>query len=182
LAGRGGFADLEREDLEQEFAIDLLARIPRFDPKRGAFSTFVRHVVENRVAALLKHRRIAKRDEGRNGVSLHDEVDDGGWRRTERWRTLGTEDLHRRSGAADAGAPEAWDLRMDVSAAMANLPPEHQDLCRWLLHHTVSEVARAIRTPRSTVHDRLKGIRTRFREAGLGVYARRGPATSRNRR
>jgi RNA polymerase sigma factor (sigma-70 family) len=181
LAGRGGFADQEREDLEQEFAADLLPRLSEFDRARGAFSTFVRHVVENRVAALLRHRSAAKRAQGRNGVSLHDEVDDGDGHRVQRWRTLATEDLYRRTGAADDDAPEACDLRLDVRAALETIPPAQREFCDWLESHSVSEAARASRIPRSTVHDRLADIRARFREAGLDAPARRRPANSRER-
>ena len=40
LVGRAGFTESDREDLEQEMMLDLLRRLPKFDPKRaGQFVT-----------------------------------------------------------------------------------------------------------------------------------------------
>lgn len=182
LAGRGAFTDCDREDVEQELMLDLLGRMPKHDPSRGAISTFVSRVVEHRVATLLEPRRAEKRDWRRNGASLHDEVEDGEGARVELWRTLSRDADHRRTGGSDGQAPGASDIRLDVRAAVDTLPPQLRDLCRWLLHYSVTEVSRATGIPRSTLHGRLKEIRARFEDAGLDAYARPGPAFSREHR
>jgi len=42
LVGRAGFVDADRHDLEQDMVIDLLRRLPRFDPTLASASAPVR--------------------------------------------------------------------------------------------------------------------------------------------
>jgi len=45
LVGRVGFTESDREDLEQEMVLDLLRRLPKFDPKRAGRNTFIARIV-----------------------------------------------------------------------------------------------------------------------------------------
>src|SRR5438093_947856 len=57
------FGECDRHDIEQELALDLLRRLPRFDPARAGRETFCARVVEHRIRELLRARRaIALRD------------------------------------------------------------------------------------------------------------------------
>ena len=48
LAGQAGFGAGERKDLEQELFLDLLQRLPQYDPDRARRTTFISRVVANR--------------------------------------------------------------------------------------------------------------------------------------
>ena len=50
LAGQAGFGAGERKDLEQELFLDLLQRLPQYDPERARRTTFISRVVANRVS------------------------------------------------------------------------------------------------------------------------------------
>ena len=45
LAGRVGFLHADRQDLEQEMALDLLLRLPHFDPTLATRETFVARLI-----------------------------------------------------------------------------------------------------------------------------------------
>lgn len=78
LIGQAGFTRQDRDDLLQEFAIDLLRRKRHFDPAAASWEAFVIVVCENRYAALIQHRRRSMRDPRRLDGSLDQRVEDEG--------------------------------------------------------------------------------------------------------
>jgi RNA polymerase sigma-70 factor (ECF subfamily) len=168
LVGRAGFSPSDREDLEQEIALDLLVRLKRFDPARATFRTFVVRVIDHKVADILEERCAAKRDWRRNGDSLDDLVDEEDGGRVERWQTL--------LGADGHDAEDRVDLRLDIEAALRTLPPALQEACEWLRNQSYTEASRATGIPRSTLQDRMKKVRAVFEKAGLDAYLSSPPA------
>jgi len=171
LVGRAGFSPSDREDLEQEIALDLLVRLNRFDPARATFRTFVVRVIDHKVADLLADRSAGKRDWRRNGDSLDDLVDDEDGGRGERWQTLPGTNGHE--------AQDRVHLRLDLEAALRTLPPALREACEWLRNQTYTEASRATGIPRSTLQDRMKKVRAVFEKVGLDAYL---PAPPANRR
>lgn len=53
LIGRAGLTEADRDDLLQEFALDLIQRRQQFDPRFGTWEAFVVVVCENRLATIL---------------------------------------------------------------------------------------------------------------------------------
>lgn len=175
LVRRGGLPEQDREDVEQELMLDLLRRLPRFDPERATYRTFVARVVAHGAARLLAARRSENSNGRRAALSLHDEVPDGDGETVERWETLDEETGRRRAGGR-ADAESVRDLRLDVAEVLAALPPEMRELCEELLHDSVRKVARSTGTSHSTLLRRMRPIRARFEAAGLDDGARRrGP-------
>jgi len=109
LVGRYGFTASDREDIEQELMLDLLQRLPRFDPSRAKRKTFINRVVDNAVASLVKRQKAEKRDYRRNGGSLSKDVEapDGGL--VERGDTLSAD-----TGQAGRSDEEGCLLVFDV--------------------------------------------------------------------
>jgi RNA polymerase sigma-70 factor (ECF subfamily) len=70
LVGRAGFVEADRHDLEQDMAVDLLRRLPRFDPRLAKRETFIARIVEHRVATILEAQRAGVRDYRRCARSL----------------------------------------------------------------------------------------------------------------
>ena len=65
-------ADLD--DLRQDLLVDLIARLPAFDPERGSLGAFAGIVLANRARRLAKKARRDRRVFGAMPVSLDDVV------------------------------------------------------------------------------------------------------------
>lgn len=74
---RRGFSESDIADIEQDLRFGLWERLGNFDPERAKFTTFVRRVVEKKVAKILRDRVAEKRDFRRNGRSLSETRDEG---------------------------------------------------------------------------------------------------------
>ena len=48
LVGQAGFTASDREDIEQKLILDLLRRLPKYNPKRAQLNTFIARVVDTR--------------------------------------------------------------------------------------------------------------------------------------
>jgi RNA polymerase sigma-70 factor (ECF subfamily) len=158
LVGKEGFTEDDRADLEQELALDLLQRLPRFDPNKAKVTTFMTRVVEHRISTLLAARRAQCRDWRLNQRSLNAPVDDS---------DTAAEDLINRV-ADDSDSVRAMENRLDMERLLASLPDEHRQLCEQLKEHTMAESARILGLPRSTLYGRLNLIRECFAGGGYG--------------
>ena len=99
LVGKAGFTASDREDIEQELILDLLRRLPKYDPKRAQRNTFIARVVEHRVATLIAAQKAGIRDYWRCRCSLNDRFEDEDGRSVERAETFDQEDYLLRTGA-----------------------------------------------------------------------------------
>jgi RNA polymerase sigma-70 factor (ECF subfamily) len=177
LVGQAGFTRDDLEDLEQELTIHLFEQLPKFDPTRGAFSTFVDRVVDHKAADILDARFAACRDCRLRVGSIHDTVrlQDGGEVLVEDMDLDDAVQVQR--GIGGRSPHEEADLRIDLERALATLTPEQRDLCLRLMTSTIAEVSAATGVPRPTLYDRRTQIRAAFERAGLREYVRR-PDTS----
>ena len=62
LVGRYGYTRSDLEDIVQDLALHVLERLGEYDPGRGAWSTFLKRVVRNKIGHLIEHRTFQKRD------------------------------------------------------------------------------------------------------------------------
>jgi len=170
LVGRAGFTASDRQDLEQEMMLDLLRRLPRFDPKRGSRKTFIARVVKHKVATIIEARKAGKRDYRLRACSLNDrlENDDGG--SIERQETIDQDEYLRRTGRLSRPAAELRDLCIDLGRVMASLSPELRTLCQRLQTESVTEISRDTGIPRGTIYEAIKKLRAVFEDAGLRDY------------
>lgn len=181
LIGRAGLVDADRDDLEQDMAIDLLRRLPRFDPTRAKRETFIARVVEHRVATIIEGQKAGLRDYRRVAGSL-DERHEGADGSIGDSAPVLDQDTYRRETLAAANRDEDLHaLRQDLEKAIGDLPPDLRDLCARLLTSSVSEVSRETGVPRGTVYESIQKLRTRFERAGLAAYLE-GPTQIRGRR
>jgi DNA-directed RNA polymerase specialized sigma24 family protein len=165
LAGKYGFRYDEKEDIEQELRLACLKRSSCFDPTRSKPHTFMRLVVNHRVAALIESQKAQCRDY-RLRRSLEDSCD-------------GTDRTF--SGLADfvfSQNQRQWTRfeynqhrQLDIQRAVTNLPPLLRHICRLLIAiDDVSLVAAAAGISRATLYRRIQQIRQRFIEAKLQDY------------
>ena len=170
LTRRAGFTADDQEDLEQDLKLHLLEQLPKFNPTRGAFSTFVDRVVAHKAADILDARFAACRDCRLRIGSLHDTVPlpDGEEVLVE---DMDFEDAVRvQHGLAERPGHTEAELKIDLERALALLSPEQRELCLRLMTSTVAEISAATGVPRPTLYDSMARIRDTFARAGLGDY------------
>lgn len=157
LAGHFGFSKSDRADIVQELLFDLMRRWPKYDPTRGEPHVFIRRVLWARVSTLIKQKRALKRQFDYEAATLDEEAEE---EVTTSFRT----------GLPQRIDQEYADLATDVATVLAKLTAEERELCERLQSQTLSEIARELGVPRSTLADRVEKLRSRFEDAGLQHY------------
>jgi DNA-directed RNA polymerase specialized sigma24 family protein len=134
LVGRAGLQAQDREDIEQQLVVHILEQLDRFDPARGEWPAFVQRLVERFGRNLVRSLRAAKR----RGPPLAPLPDEGPGR-----------------------DPAATAAALDLAAALAKLPEDLRAVAELLTTETVSDAARILGHARSTVHARIRELRSR---------------------
>jgi len=164
LVRRGPFAAVDTEDLEQELRLGVVERASAFDPSRASWPTFVDRVVTSRAANLAAAERAACRDRRRCVFAA--DVAAG--------HAAASDDaLDRVPGSPDRDLPVPLadlELRHDVHAVVARLPPDDRRVCEHVLAASVDGAARALGRSRAWVYDALRRLREPFESAGLRDY------------
>jgi len=165
-----GFSPSDREDIEQELRLKLLMHFAGYDPRQGHWHAFVTALVERQAANLLRAKRAEKRDH-RSVRSLSMEVaEDAEEGPVELADTISPRHLASRLGRATREERELAELAMDVSDVIAGLPPELRELAQRLKTDSLSQIARDLGVPRTTLADRVRKLRRCFEQAGLRDY------------
>jgi len=171
LVGKAGYTRNDVEDIEHDLALDLLQRLPKFDPAKATQDTFVARLVDRKISKLLRHRQMEMRDYRREECSLNDEIDIGEDEPVQRIATISQDEHDLRTGKYARPAEERADLQLDIAAALADLPAELRHVAEMLATMPVAQVARKLGVPRSTFHDtHLTKLREAFEARGLGDY------------
>ena len=164
LVGRAGFTKSDRHDLEQELMLDLLRRLPKFNPDRAKRNSFIAKVVEHKVATIIESQKAGIRDYRLCCCSLNDRFEDG------EGGSIELEEYLHRTGKLSSPENEPPSLTIDVQKAIKQLPPELRKLSKRLETKSVSEISRDTGIPRGTIYDSIKKMRTIFEAAGLKDY------------
>lgn len=162
----------DRDDLEQQIAMEVVRRRAKFDPGKAQEKTFLARLVKHARADIIAAREAGNRDYRREEGSLDQWVQDdaGGWEL--RGETITDDDAGRRVGRSDMSREEQHDMCSDLRDAAAALPDHLRDIYEHLKKlGSARAVARATGLHHSSVCDSLKQIRERFEKAGLDVYA-----------
>jgi RNA polymerase sigma-70 factor, ECF subfamily len=169
LIGTHGFQPQDRKSLEQELLTRVVQGLRSFDPGQSHRNIFVTTIVERSVATIIRDRYAEKRDHRRIS-SLHELVPgtDGGL--TEIGETLGQESYDARRGRQPRSAQEICELSCDVAQCLASLPSELRQIAEALKHKSVSELARELGIPRTTLRERVMHIRNHFEAAGMRLH------------
>ena len=135
-----------QQDLEQELLLEVVIRWPGFDPNRGNAEAFVESVVRAKLCKMLRDAKRAKRMSGPTvSIDGNDAVD--------------PEDESR-----------VLCIRLDVETVIGKLNAGNRRVCDQLLRESVSEAARQLRTPRSTLEYAVNSLRERFEKADVDQY------------
>jgi hypothetical protein len=135
-----------QQDLEQDLLLEVVVRWPGFDPNRGNAEAFVESVVRAKLCKMLRDAKRAKRVSGPT-VSA-----DGG------------------DAIDPADDLRVLCIRMDVETVVSKLDAVKRSVCDQLLRESVSEAARQLRTPRSTLEYAVNSVRDHFKKSDVDQY------------
>jgi DNA-directed RNA polymerase specialized sigma24 family protein len=166
LIGKHGLLEADREDLQQELGLQILLSAPRFDPTRAKRKAFLRRVVNNKIVALLRHRKRTKRQE-RQLVSLStvDRTPSGDVQ--EVGETIQADRKVAYRGFYPVPALEAMELTHDVAQVLESLPDNLRTIAEQLQHHSKAEVRDNLGLSKHALAEALEQLRARFAAAGL---------------
>ena len=171
LVGRAGYTEDDRPDIEGDLTLDLLRRLPKFDPSRASFHTFVDRVVEHGVARLIERRKAPMRDYRREVASLNDRIEDDEGERIERGDLVDQDTYLESMGQPAMPLADHVALRVDLDRVLATLPPELRDLWeRRAEGQSITDISRETGIPRGTLYERMKELRKLVEDAGLRDY------------
>jgi RNA polymerase sigma-70 factor (ECF subfamily) len=176
LVGRYGLTIFDREDLEQEMILDLLHRLPKYNPKRARRNTFIARVVEHKVATIIEARKAGMRDYRLCRCSLNDRFENEEGNFIERMESIDQEDYLLRTGQLPRSTPDKRRLATDIRKTIDSLSPELRELCIRLATDTVMEISRDTGIPRGTIYESIKKLRAIFEDTGLREYLHPEPS------
>ncbi len=169
IVGRAGFTKQDRQDLEQELLARLVQSLKSFDPNQAHRKSFVTAVVERDVANILRDAKAEKRDHRRIGsLNVTIEVTEDG--PTELADTIGNREYDARRCRHPRSAEELAQLASDLAEIVAALPDDLRDLAHRLKTQSISEAARDLGVPRTTLNHSVRRMRERFVQTGLREY------------
>ena len=154
----------EREDLGQDLLIDLLRRLPAYDPSRGSIGAFAGIVLRNQSSRIAMRHHRQRRAQGGSLLSL--EVPLTGTREPV-GETL-TEDDGLAAWHGQTCCAAFTELCHAMETALARLPAEDRRFCAALAHRPVTTLATEGFGSRSTLYRRLADLRHVLTAHGLG--------------
>lgn len=172
LIGSAGFTASDVPDLEQELAMDLLTRLPKFQEGRAHRKSFIAVAIKHRAATLVESQKAAKRDFRKVSFSL-DQVftgDEGkrsdGYDRLDREKILDFDGIRR--GLPDQTEKMARAIALD--RVLQKLSPDLRRLCDLLVELPISDIAKKTGLSRDTIYRRIKTLRETFESEGLREF------------
>jgi DNA-directed RNA polymerase specialized sigma24 family protein len=155
----------EREDLGQDLLVDLLRRLPAYDPSRGSIGAFANIVLRNQSSRIAMRHHRQRRAQGGSLLSL--EVPLAGTREPV-GETLTEEDGLAAWHGQTCCAATVTELHHALQAALARLPAEDRRFCAALAHRPVTALAAEGFGSRSALYRRLADLRHVLTAHGLG--------------
>jgi RNA polymerase sigma-70 factor (ECF subfamily) len=163
-----GRPDHEREDIEQDMLLDLLTRLPSFDPARGTLAAFATVCFQHRASRLATRLRREQRE--RHAASLDDAVPG-----QEEALTLADIIPESAGYAAWCGqqtdAVAALERRLDLDRAGAIIDQRDHCICASLTQSTPHELGKQGPLPRSALYRRIGEMRLCLLAAGIVAAA-----------
>jgi len=173
LVGKAGYTQDDVDDIKQDLIVDLLERLPQFDPAKATYNTFVARLVERKISNLLRDRQAEMRDHRREVCSLNEEIDTGEDEPVQRLTTISQDDQDIRTGKYARPAEERAHHQRDMESVRDGLTPELRQVAEMLQTKSVSQVARELGIPRRTFREKhLTQLREVFTAKDMDDYLR----------
>ena len=168
LVGVAGLTASDVPDLQQEMRFDLLKRLAKHDVQRAPRNAFITRLVNNHIATIIEARNAKARDYHRH-CSLNGQVADTENVDAEPADLLDAQ-ADGRFHCAEHSHESHVALALDLAKAVADLPPDLQDLCRRLMQQSPTEISKETGVPRGTLYEQRERLRRHFTERGLEEY------------
>ncbi len=178
LVGKAGLRETDRDDIEQELILKLLQRLSKFDSRRGNRAAYCVTLIESQIATLLRDRQAGKRNP-RRVCSLNRSVSSDSNDQIDMSGAIDSRGHDRRLGREARSDEELAQLALDLTEVLGRLPRGKREMLESLKTESVSEIARRLKLPRSTLSDQISRLRHLFEEAGLEKYLSSRPSTRR---
>jgi len=150
-------------DIQQDFALEIVRQMEKYNPEKSKEYTFVQRVIEHKIANMLKHKNALCRS-GSTCLSFSD---------------LKNEDINN-VDLMTTDCIYSYGIKHDLQEITAVLPEELYDICTLLQSMSIADIVREVGLPRSTVLRRIKKIRKLFKEKYLDKYLKDVVISSRN--
>jgi RNA polymerase sigma-70 factor, ECF subfamily len=161
LATHENFTPSDQDDIAQDLWLWLIEKLDCFDPERGTIFAFIATIVDRKAASILRHHRAAKRDTCRcRSLSLSIRANDGTY--VELASTITEDASDARLGKRTWHPQYRTECELDLTTVLESLSDEDRELCERLMTQSLSEVARDMEVPRSTLQDRINRLRQQF--------------------
>jgi RNA polymerase sigma-70 factor (ECF subfamily) len=171
LVNKAGFTEDDVDDIEQEMALDLVERLPKFDPAKATNNTFVARLVDRKISSLIRTRLREMRDPDREECSLSDAVNEEDGVKVELGASISEDEHDLRTGKYNRPSVKRQDLSLDVAEMISDLPPELQPIAEALASMSVKEAGRKLGIPRWKLHEvYVPALREAFAARGLAEY------------
>ncbi len=164
LYRRLGLQPADLDDLRQDLLLDLLRRLPAFDPSRGSIGAFTNVVLRNRSARIARERYRQLQLQGGPMFSLDAPIGDGD-------HTLG-DALSEADGLTawhgqDGDTEDRLLLRHDVANVIDALSADDGMLCASLATSPPAELVNGSGLSRSSLYRRIAVLRTELAMRGI---------------
>ena len=152
------------DDLRQDLLIDLICRLPGFDPHRGSIGAFAAIILRNQCARIAMRHHRQRRAQGGAVLSL-DAPAAGG---TEPLGHVLTEgDGLAAWHGQDCSVTDDAEARHDLARALADLPEDMLRLCSALGTCAAADLARREGISRSALYRRIARLRLELAMRGF---------------
>lgn len=170
LIGKFGITVSHAEDIEQTLFLKLAKHLPCDDPDDPRWKAFVATTVKRCIANIVRDTRAEKRDHRRvRSIHVVIGVDEEG--PVELADTIGDHEVPARRLRSRRNDQELSSLRLDLAERIAELPDErHREFMQRLQHDSISQIARDMGVPPTTLNSWLRKLRQRFEDTGLRIY------------
>jgi len=170
LIATAGFTEQDLDDIRQEMRLELMRRLPSFNPRRAKRSTFIARVLERKGGQLVRHRNAEKRDFRREKHSLNDSIADGDGRKVMRVQLLSDADRSHHMKRS-AGSPIERCIRREAFAvAKACLTESQRMICERLMHVSRVQMCRETGMSPRELREQIRQIRQCLEHTGLRAY------------
>ena len=170
LVGTVGFTTSDVQDLEQELRLDLMKRLHKFDPDRGSYNTFVARIIDHKIQNIIRHRKQEIRDFRRESYSINGSIEPSDGNSTKFSDLISQDDAEIRRGTRRRSRRDQAQLHLDVSLVVNKIPADLQQVAQLLSEKTVTETAKALGIPRTTLYGNIERLRQIFKNNGLNEY------------
>jgi DNA-directed RNA polymerase specialized sigma24 family protein len=160
-----GLSRSDLDDLRQDFLVDLIGRLPAFDPDRGTLGAFAGAVMANRATRLAQKVKRQRQLYGAMPISLDEHIPDSDG--ATRGDVIPEGDGLSAYFGQHVDAFAEVERRIDVERGLGGLDPNDAKLAAALSHGTVDELSDRGPASRSGLYRRVRTIRLALLAAGL---------------